>query len=212
MVTPPGEGDGTGLAARRGRPSIAAEVDLDGLRPYRPGAAASRIFWPGLARGGELMERRLRSDGDTRPLVVLDPRRPAREEDLDAAVRAAASLCVHLARAGGCALLLPGDRRPTVLESTLIGWPHLHVRLALVDDRSGPNVAGLASRRGPLLYVAAHHPGRAPRALSHAVGGGRYLIVPGGDGLPERVPGERRTERRRRRPARGLHGRRLHRL
>ena len=47
VVTPPGEGDGSGLAARRGRPSIAAEVDLDGLRPYRPGAAASRIFWPG---------------------------------------------------------------------------------------------------------------------------------------------------------------------
>jgi uncharacterized protein (DUF58 family) len=196
VVTPPGEGDGSGLAARRGRPSIAAEVDLDGLRPYRPGAAASRIFWQGLARGGDLMERRLRSDGDTRPLIVLDPRRPAREEDLDAAVRAAASLCVHLARAGGCALLLPGDRRPTVLESSLIGWPHLHVRLALVDDRSGPNVAGLAARRGPLLYVAAHHPARAPRALGHAVGGGRYLIVPGGDGLPERAPGERRAERR----------------
>ncbi len=196
VVTPPGEGDGSGLAARRGRQSIAAEVDLDGLRPYRPGAAASRIFWPGLARGGELMERRLRSDGDTRPLVVLDPRRPAREEDLDAAVRAAASLCVHLARAGGCGLLLPGDRRPTVLESSLIGWPHLHVRLALVDDRTGPNVAGLASRRGPLLYVAAHQPSRAPRALGHAVGGGRYLIVPGGDGLAERAPGDRRTERR----------------
>jgi uncharacterized protein (DUF58 family) len=196
VVTPPGEGDGTGLAARRGRPSIAAEVDLDGLRPYRPGAAASRIFWPGLARGGELMERRLRSDGDTRPLVVLDPRRPAREEDLDAAVRAAASLCVHLARSGGCALLLPGDRRPTVLESSLIGWPHLHVRLALVDDRTGPNVAGLTSRRGPLLYVAAHQRSRAPCALGHVVGGGRYLIVPGGEGLPERAPGERRTERR----------------
>jgi len=197
VVTPPGEGDGTGLAARRGRPSIAAEVDLDGLRPYRPGAAASRIFWPGLARGGELMERRLRSDGDTRPLVVLDPRRPARDEDLDAAVRAAASLCVHLARAGGCGLLLPGDRRPTVLESSLIGWPHLHVRLALVDDRTGPNVAGLASRRGPLLYVAAHQPSRAPRALGHAVGGGRYLIVPGGEGLPERAAGERRAGGRR---------------
>jgi hypothetical protein len=182
VVTPPGDGDGSGLVARRGRPSIAAEVDLDGLRPYRVGAAASRIFWPGVARGGEMMERRLRADGDTRPLVVLDPRRPAREEDLDAAVRAAASLCVYLARAGGCALLLPGDRRPTVLESTLIGWPHLHVRLALVDDRTGPNVAGLASRRGPLLYVTAHVPSRAPRALAHAVGGGRYLIVPGGSG------------------------------
>ena len=187
VVTPPGEGDGSGLAARRGRPSIAAEVDLDGLRPYRPGAPASRIFWQGLARGGELMERRLRSDGDTRPLIVLDPRRPEREEDLDAAVRAAASLCVHLARAGGCALLLPGDRRPTVVESTLIGWPHLHVRLALVSDRTGPSLAGLATRRGPLLYVAAHRPARPPRALGHAVGGGRYLVVPGGDGLSAAV-------------------------
>jgi uncharacterized protein (DUF58 family) len=195
VVTPPGDGDGSGLAARRGRPAIAAEVDLDGLRPYRPGAAASRIYWQGLARRGELMERRLRADGDTRPLVVLDPRRPAREEDLDAAVRAAASLCVHLARTGGCALLLPGDRRPTALEPTLTGWPHLHVRLALVDDRNGPNVAGLASRRGPLLYVAALAPSRPPRALQHAIGGGRYLVVPGGDGLSEaatqRRPGRR---------------------
>jgi uncharacterized protein (DUF58 family) len=195
VVTPPGDGDGSGLTARRGRPTIAAEVDLDGLRPYRPGAAASRIYWQGLARGGELMERRLRADGDTRPLVVLDPRRPAREEDLDAAVRAAASLCVHLARTGGCALLLPGDRRPTALEPTLTGWPHLHVRLALVDDRTGPSVAGLASRRGPLLYVAAFAPSRPPRALQHAIGGGRYLVVPGGEGLSDgaaqRRPGRR---------------------
>ena len=56
-------------------------------------------------------------------------------------------------------------------------------------------MAGLASRRGPLLYVAAHHPARAPRALGHAVGGGRYLIVPGGEGLPERRPAPA-TERR----------------
>jgi uncharacterized protein (DUF58 family) len=195
VVTPPGDGDGSGLTARRGRPSIAAEVDLDGLRPYRPGAAASRIYWQGLARGGALMERRLRADGDTRPLVVLDPRRAAREEDLDAAVRAAASLCVHLARTGGCALLLPGDRRPTALEPTLTGWPHLHVRLALVDDRTGPNVAGLATRRGPLLYVAALAPARPPRALQHAIGGGRYLVVPGGDGIGDRPP-ERRPGRR----------------
>jgi uncharacterized protein (DUF58 family) len=195
VVAPPGDGDGSGLAARRGRPSIAAEVDLDGLRPYRPGAAASRIYWQGLARGGDLMERRLRADGDIRPLVVLDPRRPASEEDLDAAVRAAASLCVYLARAGGCALLLPGDRRPTALEPTLTGWPHLHVRLALVDDRTGPNIAGLATRRGPLLYVAALAPARPPRALQHAIGGGRYLIVPGGDGIGDR-PAVRRAGRR----------------
>jgi uncharacterized protein (DUF58 family) len=179
VTAPGGAGDGTGAAARRGRPSIAAEVDLDGLRPYREGAPASRIFWPAVARGAGLMERRLRADGDTRPLVVLDPRAPVMESDLDAAVRAAASLCVHLARRGGCALLLPGDRRPTALDPALNGWPHLHVRLALVEAAGAPNVAGLASRRGPVLYVAARVPARPPRALAHAPGGGRLLVVPG---------------------------------
>src|SRR3954452_22600879 len=178
VIAPAGEGDGTGLAARRGRPSIAAEVDLDGLRPHRPGAPASRMYWPALARTGELMERRLRADTDTRPLVVLDPRGAA-DEALDAAVRAAASLAVHLARAGGCALLLPGDRRPTALEPTLAAWDHAHARLAVVTGTRGPNLAGLANRRGPVFYVAAAAPRRPPRALTHAPGGGRVLVVPG---------------------------------
>jgi uncharacterized protein (DUF58 family) len=179
VVTPPGQGDGTGTVARRGRPSVAAEVDLDGLRAYRPGAPASRMYWPALARTGELVERRLRADTDTRPLVVLDPRSAAADGALDASVRAAASLCVHLARQGGCALLLPGDRRPTVLEPTLAAWEHAHARLAVVTGASGPNLAGLAARRGPVFYVAAYVPARPPRALSHAPGGGRVLVVPG---------------------------------
>ena len=54
-----------------------AAVDVDGLRPYRPGTPASRIHWAALARGAGLLERRLRADGDTRPLVVLDARAPA---------------------------------------------------------------------------------------------------------------------------------------
>ncbi len=179
VVAPAGDGGGNGVVARRGRPTVAAEVDLDGLRPLRAGAQASRIYWPALARGGELLERRLRADGDTRPLVVLDPRAPASADDLDAAVRAAGSLCVHLARSGGCGLLLPGDRRPTTLEPTLAGWPHVHVRLALVDARRGPHVAGLAARRGPVFYVAARAASRPPRALAHAPGGGRLFVVPG---------------------------------
>jgi uncharacterized protein (DUF58 family) len=184
VVTPPGAGDGTGLAARRGRPAVAAEVDLDGLRPHRPGAPASRMYWPALARTGELMERRLRADTDTRPLVVLDPRGAIDEPALDAAVRAAASLAVHLARQGGCALLLPGDRRPTVLEPTLSAWEHAHARLAVVTGAAGPTLAGLGARRGPVYYVAASAPRRPPRALSHAPGGGRVLVVPGA--LPAR--------------------------
>ena len=60
------------------------------------------------------MERKLISEADSRPLVVLDPRAPASQDALDASVRAAASLTVHFARKTGCGLLLPGrpPRRP----------------------------------------------------------------------------------------------------
>jgi uncharacterized protein (DUF58 family) len=179
VAIPPG-GDGAGIAgAGRARPHIAAEVELDGLRQLRQGTPASRIFWPSLARGAGMMERRLRAESDTRALVLLDPRGAAVEEDLDAAVRAAASLALHLARAGGCALLLPGERRPVILEPTLGGWPHAHARMALVDGTMRPSLGALAGRRGPVLYVAARRVHRSPRALANAPGGGRILVVPG---------------------------------
>jgi hypothetical protein len=76
-------------------------------------------------------------------------------------------------------VLLPGDRRPTTLEPTLSGWEHAHARLAVVGPATAPNLAGLANRRGPVFYVAARVPGRPPRALAHAPGGGRVLVVPG---------------------------------
>jgi uncharacterized protein (DUF58 family) len=175
---PGAAGEPTGGLMRGRRSAVAAEVELDGLRQHRPGTPASRIFWPSVAKGGDLLERRLRADTDTRPLVVLDPRGAAAEEDLDAAVRACASLAVYLARAGGCALLVPGDRRPANLEPALIGWPHLHARLALVSGATPPGLSGLAARRGPIVYVAARRLTRPPRALAHAPGGGRLLVVP----------------------------------
>src|SRR5207253_4924794 len=110
-----------------------AEIELDSLRPYRQGAPASRIHWPTTARTGETMERHLVSDADSRPLVVVDSRGAQGEEALDAAVRAAASLCVHLARQGGAALLLPGERRAADVDRELRAWPSLHARLALVE-------------------------------------------------------------------------------
>jgi len=172
-----------GTVTRRARPGVApaAEVDLDGLRPHREGAPASRIHWPALARTGELIERRLRPEGDTRPLVLLDARGGDRDR-LDAAVRAAASLCVHLADLGGCALLLPGDRRPAPLEPGLAGWPHLHARLALVEGGGLPALSGLASRPGAIFYVAATAMARVPPVLAHAPAAGRVLVVPAGDG------------------------------
>lgn len=178
-VQAPGSGgEGSGSLQLGRRSSVAAEIELDGLRQAREGTSASRMYWPSLAKGGELLERRLRADSDTRPLVVLDPRAAGSEEDLDAAVRATASLAVHLAHAGGCALLIPGDRRPAALDPGLVGWAHLHARLALVDATTPPPVSGLAARRGPIVYVAARRLTRPPRALAHAPGGGRVLVVP----------------------------------
>ncbi len=106
----------------RGPTEPMAAADVDGLRQYRPGTPASRIHWLTLARGGELMERRLRQDADSRPMVVLDARGDVPIEDLDAAVRAAASLALELAREGGVRVLLPGERRAVVIEPDLGAW------------------------------------------------------------------------------------------
>src|SRR4051794_7648876 len=90
-VLAPGGGDRGAVGARTARPlAAAAEVELDALRPYRPGTPAARIHWPTVARTGDVMERRLVADADSWPLVVLDPRRPPSADALDRAVRAAA--------------------------------------------------------------------------------------------------------------------------
>lgn len=164
--------DGSALAVQ------GAELELDSLRPHRDGAPASRIHWPTVARSGVMMERRLVADADSRPLVVLDTRRPASEEALDAAVRAAASLTVHLARAGGCSLLLPGDRRPTQVDPELRAWPQLHVRLALAQAGDTAPFAGRLERLGAILWVTAMAAAAAPPGLARAAAGARYLVTP----------------------------------
>jgi uncharacterized protein (DUF58 family) len=178
-----GEGARAGVAALLGL----AATEVDGVRPYREGTPAARIHWPAFARGAGLMERRLRVDADARPLVVLDARGAATRADLDAAVRAAASLCLTFARAGGCALLLPGERRPSAISKELSGWPAAHVRLALVDapptpgapEPPAPAVAGAGLRKGPVLYVAARQVDRLPPAVRAVARGPSALVVPG---------------------------------
>src|SRR4051794_27168983 len=137
-------GEGT-AAGRRRSPAGAAEVEVDGVRQLRPGTSASRLFWPSLARGGELPQRRLPPEAGARPgewrgrgrlggagarpFVVRDAGARASEGALAGAVRAPASLAAPRARAGGCPLLPPGERRPAELDQTLTGWAQLHVRL-----------------------------------------------------------------------------------
>jgi len=174
-----GSGAAAARISRRGLLGHGAEVELDGIRPLRDGTSAARIFWPSIARGAEPQERHLTADCDSSPLIVLDPRTPADEDALDAAVRAAASLAHALALAGGCALLLPGDRRATELGETLAGWTHVHARLALLGPATAPTLGAVAHRRGPIIFVSARVRGRLPAALGVAAGATRVLVVPG---------------------------------
>jgi uncharacterized protein (DUF58 family) len=177
VVAAPGGGDASRIA-RRGRPAVGAEVELDGIRPLRDGTPASRIFWPAIARGADPQERFLTAASESRPVIVLDPRGATSEDALDAAVRATASLARALAEDGGCQVLLPGDRRPVDLGETLAGWPHLHARLALIGASSGPALACLAQRRGPIVFVSARMRARVPAALGPAHGATRIVVVP----------------------------------
>lgn len=172
-----GTGDALGHRATHSR--VAAEVQLDGLRPLQAGTSAARISWASLARTGDLLERHMRPDGDDRPVIVLDTRVAGLDEDgLDAAVRATASLCVHLAGQGGCSLLLPGDRHPVPVEPGLATWPRLHVRLALIGAGGTPAAGALTGRQGVIVYVSARPLQRAPRTLTNTTGRGRILVVP----------------------------------
>ena len=158
-------------------------TEIDGLRPYRQGTPASRIHWPALARGAGLLERRLRADTDSRPLVVLDARQSgplAEPEHLDAAVRAAASLVLELGGRTGCGLLLPGEHRPLEVEPDLAAWPVAHARLALVEGGPDTRAPGLApgARTSQVLYVAATPMARMPAGLTGAGVRAAVLVVP----------------------------------
>ncbi len=156
-----------------------AATEIDGLRPYRAGTPASRISWPALARGAGLLERRLRAERDSGPLVVLDVRAAADGAHVDAAVRAAASLTLELARRAGCDLLLPGYRRPIQIEPDLGAWAGAHARLALIEG--GPNApppwTSIRPRAGAIIYVAAES-GRLPARLLRGSQRAGVLVLP----------------------------------
>ena len=161
-------GEAVGAAAARERAELLAAVEVDGLRPYRRGTPASRIHWPALARGAGLLERRLRVDGDQTPLIVLDARGSGSQEHLDAAVRAAASLTLELARAGGSRLLLPDERRAIAIERDLTAWPSAHARLALIEggpSTRAPAFQAVRSALGLVLFVTAQRIDRLDAVL-----------------------------------------------
>jgi uncharacterized protein (DUF58 family) len=169
----PGSGHASDAVSRRGGP---AQFEVDGLRPYRDGSPASRIHWPAVARTGEMIERRLVAGGEPRPLVVFDPRGATQPADRERAMRAAASLCIELARSGGCDLLLPGERRPLTIDPALRAWPEAHVRIAVSSPDAGPPLSP-ALRGSAVLWVTA---GRVLPAAVRGLRAGSFLITPSG--------------------------------
>jgi uncharacterized protein (DUF58 family) len=175
---------GAGEKWRRAAGAAAFEpmgaTEVDGLRPYRQGTPASRIHWPALARGAGLLERRLRADTDSRPLVVVDARGSGPPEHLDAAVRAAASLVLELGTRVGCGLLLPGEHRPLEVEPDLAAWPTAHARLALVEGGPETRAPSLAhgARSAQVVYVAASPQARLPVGLAGAGVRAAVVVVP----------------------------------
>jgi hypothetical protein len=91
-------------------------------------------------------------------------------------MRAAASLCVELARTGGCDLLLPGERRPFTIDPALRSWPEAHVRIAVSDANAGPPLLP-ALRGSAVLWVTA---GRSLPSSLRGLRAGSFLITPSG--------------------------------
>jgi uncharacterized protein (DUF58 family) len=175
-----GPGDGT-LAGPEGHLGAglgtrAIDFEIDGLRPYRHGSSASRIHWPTVARTGEMVEHRVVAGGDTSPLVVLDRSNPMTDEALDAAVRAAASICIHLAREGGCRVLISGERRALEVDSQLRAWPQVHAHLAVVEPGGKPPAVERLSRAETLFWVSAAD--GTPAWARVGARPGWYLVTP----------------------------------
>ena len=131
LVLPRGQ-EGPRPARLRALPQESEPMDPDGLRAYRAGTPASRVHWASLARGAGLQERRLSDERVETPLYVVDMSAVADDIEADRIVRSAVAHVLRCARAGGCAVLLPGDETPAWIGPNLLGWPDVHRRLAVL--------------------------------------------------------------------------------
>jgi uncharacterized protein (DUF58 family) len=114
------------------------DPEPDGLQPYFRGTPVGRIHWPSVARAGEWQERRVITSPRGMPLVVVDLSGGPSDGAIDWTLRAAAGQIHVLARAGGCRVLLPGERQPIAVENVAEGWPTVHRRLASVRGTRDP--------------------------------------------------------------------------
>jgi uncharacterized protein (DUF58 family) len=157
-------GEWIGAGETRQRSAAVHGEDDAATREYRHGDDLRKVHWRSTARVGELMVRREEQPRQSRAAVLLDTRAAAHRGDgaassLEWAVSAAASVAVHLARAGYTLRLVTDTG--TDLDATTLGDDSV-----LLDHLAEVR----ASRRGG-LELAAH-------ALRHSGGsGGGGLLV-----------------------------------
>ena len=181
-----GGGGAGGLATSRAGPA-AGRGSICGRSTWRSTAFAptAREAQPPASTGRpwrgpvSCHERRLVAEAESAPLVVLDASRPDGEDALDRAVRAAASLCLHLARtSGGCALLLPRESRAIQIDPQLRAWPDAHARLALVDAGDGAPAIARARRAESVFWVTAAAASGHRTAATALAARSAYLVTP----------------------------------
>ena len=152
-------GEWTGSGDSRSR-SIASAGDDDVItREYRRGDDLRRVHWRSTARYGEIMVRREERPWEARAVVLLDTRTSAHRGDgpgssFEVAVSVAASIGVHLGRAGFTVELVTdsGERIGTAVGNDLTGSHEelLLDALAVVD--ASPNRS--LRTAGPILRLA----------------------------------------------------------
>lgn len=183
LVLPAPAGAGVHLIPQGVDPG--GDPEPDGLQPYLRGTPAGRIHWPSVARAGEWQERRVITAPRGMPLVVVDLSGAPADEAIGWTLRAAAGQIHGLARAGGCRVLLPGERQPIAVENLSEGWPAMHRRLASLRSAVGTAVppahpAAIHIRATQAPALAAAEAGRLPPEVvpleqaSLGNGAGRY--------------------------------------
>ena len=150
---------------RNGGSVLDDDKELDGLRPYTPGAPLGRIDWNALARGVGLQVRHFTPGLNALPLVVVDTTGEPGPRALDWAARTAAGFVLALARQGGCRVLLPGDKAETSITDVDGEWRAIHRRLATLGPsgmRTGLTPATLATAIRVQADLAPEQTNRVP--------------------------------------------------
>ncbi|MHB1876127.1 MAG: DUF58 domain-containing protein [Streptosporangiaceae bacterium] len=184
LISSPTTGSWSSDGEGRTRMTAAAGDDDVIPRPYRTGDELRRVHWRSTARYGELMVRREEQRWQDRAVLILDTRADAHagtgpSSSFEFAVSAAASVGVHLARAGlGGQLLTDGG---PVAGSAMFEDVLLDALSVVRPSRNRDFARTLAPlttiEGGMIVLIAGRLSEQSARTLAAARRGGRQAIA-----------------------------------